>query len=241
MELLDQVMSLKQQGKSDMEIASELQKSGISASNIQGAISQANVKNAVSPPESSKTTPTENSPTSNMQPSMMSLDTPPQNQPESNIPNQTQIPEPIPSTPDPAAQMQVSQFQAPEQEYYTPQPTSYPEQNYYQDTSGYGTETISEIAEQVATEKIKDYQSKVGDMASFKIQIQNKVNDIDDRLKRMENSIDKLQQAILGKIGEFGESSAMIHQDLNNLHGTVSKLMNPLVDNIKEMKKLSKK
>ena len=72
-------------------------------------------------------------------------------------------------------------------------------------------------------------------------QTQNKVNDIDDRLKRIENSIDKLQQAVLGKIGEFGESSAMIHQDLDNLHGTMSKLMNPLIDNVNEMKKLNKK
>jgi len=100
---------------------------------------------------------------------------------------------------------------------------------------------MSEIAEQVVTEKLEDYKSKVGDIHSFKTQTQNKINDLDDRLKRIENSIDKLQQSVLGKIGEFGESSAMIHQDLNNLHGTVSKMMNPLLDNINEMKKLNSK
>jgi len=102
------------------------------------------------------------------------------------------------------------------------------------------TETISEIAEQVATEKLENYKTKVGDVVSFKNQIQDKVDDMDDRLKRIENGIEQLQQAVIGKMAEFGESSAMIHKDLDNLHGTVSKLMDPLIDNVKEMKKLSK-
>lgn len=100
---------------------------------------------------------------------------------------------------------------------------------------------MTEIAEQVATEKLEDYKSKVGDIVSFKNQITTQVNNIDDRLKRIENSIDRLQQAILGKIGEYGENYSMVHQDLENLHGTVAKLMNPLIDNINEMKKYNKK
>lgn len=102
------------------------------------------------------------------------------------------------------------------------------------------TETISEIAEQVATEKLNEFKAKTGDLVSFKNTIQERVEDIDDRLKRIESSIDKLQQAIIGKIGEFGESNAAIHKDLDNLHGTVSKLMNPLIDNVNELKKIAK-
>ena len=105
---------------------------------------------------------------------------------------------------------------------------------------GMDTETISEIAEQVATEKLNEFRKKTGDLVSFKNSIQERVGDIDDRLKRIESSIDKLQQAIIGKIGEFGESNAAIHKDLDNLHGTVSKLMNPLIDNVNELKKIAK-
>ena len=71
--------------------------------------------------------------------------------------------------------------------------------------------------------------------------VQDKLAELDDRIKRIESSIDKMHHAIIGKVGEFGESSAMIHKDLENLHGTVSKLMNPLVDNYNELKKLNKK
>ena len=213
MTTLDKVMQMQQEGKSDNEIMAQLQNEGVSPSEINNAINQSNIKNAVSPPEQY--------PQQDMQPSIM------QNQNPTNSQQSYQQPEIYPP-------------QQPQQEYYTPQPQSYSQQDYYPQQGSYETETISEIAEQIATEKLEDYKSKVGDMASFKNQIQNKVNDIDDRLKRIENSIDRLQQAVLGKIGEFGESTAMIHQDLSNLHGTVSKLMNPLLDNINELKKISK-
>ena len=133
------------------------------------------------------------------------------------------------------------QGQEGQQDYYYPEtPQAYPEQDYYAPQGGMDTETISEIAEQVATEKLNEFKAKTGDLVSFKNTIQEKVEDIDDRLKRIETSIDKLQQAIIGKIGEFGESNAMIHKDLDNLHGTVSKLMNPLIDNVNELKKIAK-
>jgi|TARA_B100001971_G_C18221098_1_gene557247 hypothetical protein len=125
--------------------------------------------------------------------------------------------------------------------YYGQTPQAYSADTYYPPQYSADNETISEIAEQIASEKINEYTKKTGDIASFQNQIQEKVSDIDERLKRIEGGIDKLQQAVIGKIGEFGESTGAIHKDLDNLHGTVSKLMNPLIDNYKELKKISKK
>ena len=232
MATLERVMQMQQEQKTDTEIMAQLQNEGISPSEINDAINQAKIKNAVSPPEplpeqipqeapqevAQAPQPQETAQLEGMQPSMMQV-------PDPNLAPQQPIP---------------TQSQQPQEDYYTPQPQAYSEQNYYPQQEGYGTETISEIAEQVATEKLEDYKATVGDMPSFKNQIQNQVNNIDDRLKRIESSIDKLQQAILGKIGEYGESSAMIHKDLDNLHGTMAKLMNPLIDNVNEMKKQNK-
>ncbi len=224
MDTLDRIIQLQQNEKSDDEIVTQLQNEGISPSEINDALNQAKIKNAVSPPEPIPATETNTQqPTTNnqtMQPSIMST---PQN--------------PTPQVPIQSPPQQTEE--QPPQEYYTPQPQAYQEQDYYPQSEGYGTETISEIAEQVVIEKLEDYKAKTGDIVSFKNQIQNQVNNIDDRLKRIENSIAQLQQAILGKIGEYGENYAMVHKDLDNLHGTVAKLMNPLIDNVNEMKKLS--
>ncbi len=229
MTTLDRAIQMQQKGVSDNEIMAQLQSEGIAPSEISDAINQAKIKSAVSPLEQgvpqqqSQAVPQ----SGGMQPSIMSGSDPVASQPPIQLAEQQ-------------PQLQPQQPQQPQQqEYYTPQPQAYPEQDYYPQQENYGTETISEIAEQVVSEKLEDYKSRVGDMASFKNQIQNQVNNIDDRLKRIEGSIDKLQQAILGKIGEYGESYAMVHKDLDNLHGTVAKLMNPLMDNINEMKKIS--
>jgi len=214
---LDRVIQMQQEGRSDNEVIAQLQNEGVSPSEINDAINQAKVKNAVSPPEQvAQPAPAQSE---GIQPPVM----------------------PTPSPAAPQAPLPPTQPQAaPQEEYYTPQPQAYGEQDYYPQTEGYGTETISEIAQQVAIESLEDYKSKVGDMASFKNQIQNQVNNIDDRLQRIENSIAQLQQSILGKIGEYGENYATVHKDLDNLHGTMSKLMNPLIDNVNEIKKLNK-
>ena len=229
MTTLDRITEMQQQNKSEAEITTQLQNEGIAPSEISNAFSQAKIKQAVSPPEQpTQETPIAQSP-QGMQASMMPGE-----------PRQVTT-QPTPSLPPQTQQEDYSQS-APQQEedYYAPTPQAYSEEDYYAPQGSLDTETISEIAEQVATEKLENYKTKIGDMVSFKNQIQDKVNDMDDRLKRIENGIEQLQQAVIGKITEFGESSAMIHKDLDNLHGTVSKLMNPLIDNFKEMKKLPK-
>ena len=142
----------------------------------------------------------------------------------------------------------------PEVNTYPEDPLYTDEQYYSEDSSGnysggedYGevggyadTETITEIAEQVVNEKFKEYNKKTGDITTFKNMTQDKVNIIEQRLKRLEDTIDKLQQAIIQKIGEFGENTTIIRRDLENLHNTTSKLMNPLIDNFKELEKLNK-
>jgi len=248
MATLDKIMEMKKQGISDTEISTQLQNEGISPSEINDSFNQARIKNAISPSE--QQVPQE------MQGSIMSNPAPQNVAPEQQAPikpmtQEAQVQPPIqpqvqppiqppaPQTPEiypPQEQPQAY----PQQDYYQETPQAYPQQDYYAPQQAVDTETISEIAEQVTTEKLNEFKKKVGDIASFKTTIQDKVSDIDERLKRIETSIDNLQQSIIGKVGEFGESNAMIHKDLDNLHGTVSKLMNPLIDNYNELKKIAK-
>jgi hypothetical protein len=248
MATLDKVMDMKKQGISDTEISTQLQNEGISPSEINDSLNQARIKNAISPPEQPAP--------QGMQESIMPA--PPQQgmaaaQPQAQAPPMTQETQaqappaqtlpPMPQAPAPAPEIYPpqEQFQQPPQEdYYQETPQAYSQQDYYAPQGAVDTETISEIAEQVTTEKLNEFKKKIGDIASFKTTTQDKISDIDERLKRIETSIDNLQQSIISKIGEFGESNAMVHKDLDNLHGTVSKLMNPLIDNINEMKKASK-
>jgi hypothetical protein len=117
---------------------------------------------------------------------------------------------------------------------------SYSGQSYYQ-PAGLDTETISEIAEQIVIEKFEDFSRRVGDLVSFRLDINDKIKDIEERIKRLEASLDKVQQAVIGKIGEYGDNLSLIKRDMSSIHDTMSKLMNPLIDNFMEMKKLNER
>lgn len=124
------------------------------------------------------------------------------------------------------------QYADPNQQQY-----SYPDQNQSQ----MSIETITEIVDRIISEKLKEIGQKIKPVVDFKNKAEDDINELKERLKRIELTIDGLQRAIIGKIGEFGQSNALIHKDLENLHGTVSKLMNPLIDNYNELKKTNSK
>lgn len=281
MATLDRIIQMQNQGMSESDIVNGLKKEGISPREINDALSQAKVKNAVTQQDGTNEQQAQGN-FQGMQQSIM----PQQGQQGGGFPtgqqansqqnqeaqqNIQQAPQQVqqqgnaqprqPMTQEMQAPSQEQQMQAPQYgsqeqynypqgqeneqqqydygDYYTQNPQAYEQYGYYPQQGGYDTDTITEIAEQVVAEKFEEFEGKTGDLVTFKNLTEEKLNDLSDRLKRMENSIEKLQQAIIGKIGEFGESTAAIHNDLDNLHGTMSKLMNPLVDNYNELKKLN--
>lgn len=128
--------------------------------------------------------------------------------------------------------------QADQYQTYTQTPQTYSEQGYYPEQSSMSVDTVSEIVDRLLIEKLKDLNNKIKQVSDFKVKAEQDIIDIKDRLKRIESTIDSLQKSVIGKVGEFGQSTELIHKDLENLHGTVSKLMNPLVDNYNELKRM---
>jgi len=255
MDILERVIKMQSSGTSDSEISRQLMNEGVSAKQISDAVGQARIKAAVSAPS-----PMEMESSFGMEQSMMPSGG------DMNFQNLSDSRQINPISP-PMAQADFSQY-APEagqnfQQQYPPQENypSYPEMpqqaasegypempqaysgeaSYPEYNQGFDTDTITEIAEQVASEKISELTKKTGDLASFKNLTEEKLKDLDERLKRIEDSIEKLQNSIIGRVGEFGEANSIIHKDLDALHNTVSKLMNPLIDNYLEMKKISDK
>jgi hypothetical protein len=124
---------------------------------------------------------------------------------------------------------------------YSEAPQAYSNQGAYLEQGGMSVETISEIVDRIVSEKIREINSKIKSVSDFKTKTEEEINEIKDRVKRIELSMDNLQRAVISKVGEVGQSNVLVHKDLDNLHNTVSKLMNPLIDNYNEMKKLNSK
>ena len=238
METLNQVLELQRQGFSDGEIYQKLRNLGVSPREIQDSINQAKIKTAVDAKDYRAPSQSQNPEVFPNQTAQQPEDNTYQQQYSDNNNTGEAAPSQEYEQPEPTqtAEQVAQEYQ---ENYYPPAPQAYQEQNYYSPSQAINNETISEIAEQVVSEKISEFKKEIGDISSFQSEIQDKVSDIGDRLQRIENSMDKLQQAVIGKIGEYGENNVIIQKDLENIHGTMSKLMNPLIDNYNELKKIA--
>jgi len=183
MGVLEQITQMKKEGVDDTKIVNRLQEQGISPKEINDAISQSQIKSAVS----------------NEEPTPITESPPPQ---EEYIP-QTQETQPQENYPQ-------QQYQ----EYY-PQETTPAYQT--------GDNTI-EIAEQVFQEKIKTIQNTVNKLNEFQTLTQTQLENISDRLKRIETSFDKMQLSILDKVGNYGKNIDTLKKEVSMIEDSFGKL-----------------
>jgi hypothetical protein len=121
---------------------------------------------------------------------------------------------------------------------YTPQPQQqayYPQQQGYQDygqQQGYypqqqasNTDTIVEVSEQVFDEKISNIAKKVDSIDEFKILTQARMEHLNERLKRVESIIDRLQASILEKVGSYGSNLESIKKEMSMMQDSFSKTL----------------
>jgi len=208
---LDQVTKMKNQGLPDDEIATKLQEQKISPKEINDAMDQSKIKNAVSDTEG-------------MQPSIMNAPKPTRERGDTYTP-QTREYEQDTYTPQPEDQ----------QEEYTPQP-SYDE---YPSSTGTDTDTMIEIAEQVFSEKMQKIQKQLEKLNEFQTLSQVKIDSTAERLKRIETIIDNLQISILDRVGSYGKNLNNLKKEMAMVQDSFKKI--PKHKTHKTTKKHSKK
>jgi hypothetical protein len=227
MTILDQVKKMKQGGYGDGQIVQMLQDQGVSPREINDAISQSKIKEAISGNEEISN----NQEMEGMQPSIINQSSEEQNQympqfpgPEQN--NQPEI-EPISQEGQYATEgnqniYQDSGFQNQQPDY----------QSYY----GINTETMSEIASQLISEKLMKTQKDLSDLSEFKTIANAKVDKIDQRLQRIESIIDQLQTSLIRKSAGQSQDIEDVKTELKGMQSSFSKVLNPLADSIREIR-----
>ncbi len=216
---LEKVMQLKKEGLVNQEIISRLKNEGISPMEINDALNQSKIKEAVSSDQQGQN--------QNMVPSIMEAPKIPTSEP----PEETYTPQ-APAQNEYNASPQTSYQPSYDQEQgYTPQ--IQPETEYYEESApdqyagGYASssDTIIEIAEQVFSEKIKKIEKQVKEISEFKTIYSTRIDDVNERLKRMEKYFDKMQLSILEKVGEYGKGLDLIKKEMNMIEDSFSKVM----------------
>jgi len=246
MRVVDQVRMLKHQGMDDSQVAIALQDQGIPPREINEAMAQVNIKDAVSNPEQALESQEldQRNMQPGMQPSLLNLQgSQSQNQMSRQGNSRTQewdqqIPSPSSNIPQPGQQPQeyysedsqgYSQDQSYPQEYSQDAYPSYPQNQGQQNYDYASQDTMSEVASQIVTEKTKSLSKKINDLGEMNSLLTSKVEKMDERLSRIESIIDRLQTSILRKANAQEQNIEDIKSEMGAMQDSFGKVINPLV------------
>lgn len=79
---------------------------------------------------------------------------------------------------------------------------------------GMSSDTMTEIAEQVVAERFTKIKDILEEVIDFKATTEAKTSSLQERLKRIEDTIDRLQLSILQKVGEYVTNTEDIKKEL---------------------------
>ena len=214
MGVLNKVEEMRKEGMEDNQISQRLMEEGSSPKEIQDAFNREKIKSAVSKENSGYgEMPHEKRENSS------SFYTPKTHEVDGEFNQEMYAPEPQ------------------EETYY---PENYNPEGYGEEyEQGYGesnsTDTMIEIAEQVFSEQIRKIEKKIDNLSEFATLAETKITNNHERLKRIETTFDKLQIAILEKIGSYGKNLDNIKKEMEMMEDSFSKVLPELA------KKKSKK
>lgn len=246
---LEQVTRMREEGMSDEDIIYNLREQGVSPKSISDALNQASIKAAVTGIRGDSLTVPQNEDFAPQEfyslPEAPIKETPPSNQesqgysPSINYKSETEESQDYYSPQEtynpPAAQenyLAVPQPSYP-QEAYAPevyQPDPYGQQAYSGYASNTSTETLIDIAQQVVSEKTSDIKKRLDDLEEFRTLAQTRIDYISERVKRIDLTLDKLQIAILDKVGSYTGTLEGIKKEMSMMQESFSKTLNPLLD-----------
>jgi hypothetical protein len=207
MGIIEEISQLKSQGISDQQIADYMSQAGYPPKQINDALNQFQIKSAINSENYNFNSPQQQEYSS------------PQTQQGMYTPQTQEIE-------NPPSPQQYYQEQSPAQEQYN---------------SGYATtndaDTIIEISEQVFIEKSKTMQKQIEKLEEFKAISETKLQNISERLKKIEDTIDKLQLAILEKIGSYGSTLESVKKEMSMIEDSFGKMVKGKTAIVKKAKK----
>ena len=212
MTLTQRVSEMKKRGLSEQSIEEKLKEEGVSPLEINDAMNQSKIKEAVEGEG--------NFSRQGMVPSIMGEE-------DSETDEETYAPSPEPEESSNYQDYSSQEENAEpgddglEEEY-----SSLPEggENSYSPGYAMSSETMIEVAEQVFSEKIKKAEDELKKLKEFMTISAPAVEDLDERLKRIEKNFDKMQIAILERVGSFGKNIDSLKKEVEMVEDSFEKM-----------------
>lgn len=228
---INEAADQKAAAKSDKEVADLLNQQGFGAQDANTAVNQSNQTNQVGEdPFFMGANPDPNN----------EVLAPPESGQELELPSPEAYEAGLQGNEAPMPEM-ATESELPQEE---PQQELMPEQqfgNQPQQSPALNTDMIHQIAEKVVYEKWDELMGSMGDIVIWKNSVERDLKSVKQELLRVSARVDNVQNSVLGKVKEYGDSLSTVGSEIEALENVLSKIIEPLTSNIKELDKITKK
>ena len=100
-------------------------------------------------------------------------------------------------------------------------------------------EQIEEIAEAIVDEKWEELTKDIGNISLWKESVQTEVESVKQEILRLEGRLEKLQNAVLGKVEDYNKTLNEVNTEMQALSKVFEKIIEPLTTNIKELSRIT--
>ncbi len=98
---------------------------------------------------------------------------------------------------------------------------------------------MEELIESVVEEKWQSLIENFGDIGLWKDKVRTEILSIKQELVRMENRLENIQKAVLGKVKSYDEHMIEVGSEIKALEKVFGKIIDPLTTNIKELDRIT--
>lgn len=95
------------------------------------------------------------------------------------------------------------------------------------------------IVEEIIEEKWKEMLTSMGDLTTWKVQVEDDLEAAKQEILRIQSRFDTMQAAMIGKIGEYESSMKDLSVEMKALEQVMQKILEPLTSNIKELGRIT--
>ena len=101
--------------------------------------------------------------------------------------------------------------------------------------------SVEEYVETIIDEKWSELEADIQKIVDWKNRSEQKITELTQRVEDMKERFEKLQTAILGKIGEYDHTMQDVSSDLKAMERVFSKVLPQFTENVKQLSEISER
>ena len=103
---------------------------------------------------------------------------------------------------------------------------------------GITSEEVEELVESVIEEKWDDLAKDINKIVEWKAEVESKLAKLEQRLDSIQDSFDKLHQAVIGKVGDYDKNILEVGAEVKAMEKVFSKVLPLFTENVSELSRV---